>query len=569
MGNRAKISRFYPQQTGTVNISRHGGGRAPLVIGILLGLLASGGPAFGQFIVQPMRLDIATPPARTVKTGIDLDNLDPNSTTTIDLTLVDLSQYEDGSWQIIEPGSDFDASKLSSCREWITLSAESVALAPLRRASVEVSLKVPPAIRGFYAAAILASTRPRPDATGVVIRVRFLIPIIVEIQGYVMPHQLDLSDVGMEFKPESAAGPATTLVSLSVANTGGTYCRLDPVLIMWTFRGGHWMKITEQEFKQTGIIPGAELNLKSDIERSLPPGKYKLQGTLYADGRRTKVITKEIEFAGDPTVTRVATDAALDVEPAAVSVDSRPGATRTDVIRVFNASDDTVNVATSLTLPPSLKGVALGGGEVKGDDLDCSDSVKVVPERFRLRSGGSQNLRIIARLPNPGQGHRCYYTQLQLRARYADGQNAGLTTAYICVTNQEAEGRPRAQVERLNIAREKESTYRIAARFSNVGDTHFKPNCGAVIVRPPDVRMTSIRLSGKSSLMLPLEYRDFSGIYDFTDFPEGIYRVVVGLEYAPGEVATKDLPIQVSRENGQKIVEIPTPEVLEKIGVEW
>lgn len=569
MRTQVKRSRLYLHRTGMVNFGGHRSGCLFFVIGMLLGLLVFGGPAYGQFIVQPMRLDIGTPPGRTVNTAIDLDNLNTNSTTTIDLRLVDLSQWKDGSWQIIEPGSDFDTSKLSSCREWITLSADSVELGPLRRVPVVVTLKVPPAIRGFYAAGIIASMRPRPDATGLVITVRFLIPIIVEIQGYVMHHRLDLSDVGMEFKPESSESPATTLVKLRVANTGGTYCRLDPIARVWGFWGGHWREVTKTEFKQTGIIPGVELNLDNDIERSLPPGKYRLRGTLYVDGRRTKVIEKEIEFAGDPTVKRVATDAALDVNPTEVVIDSLPGATRTDVIRIFNASDDTVNVATSLTLPPSLRGVALSGGEVKGDDLDCSDWVKIVPERFRLRRGGRQNLRIIAQLPNPGETHHCYYTLLGLRATYTDGQNAGTTMAHICVTNQKAEGNPRAQAERLNIAREKESTYRIAARFSNVGDTHFKPQCGAAIIRPPNVRMTSILLSGKSSLMLPLEVRDFSGIFDFTDFPEGIYRIVAALEYAPGQVATRDLAIQVSRKEGQKVVEIPTPEALDKIGVKW
>ena len=53
--------------------------------------------------------------------------------------------------------------------------------------------------------------------------------------------------------------------------------------------------------------------------------------------------------------------------------------------------------------------------------------------------------------------------------------------------------------------------------------------------------------------MLPLETRDFSGILDFSEIEEGIYRLSVLMDYAKN-IVSKILPIQVSLEEGEKIV---------------
>ena len=54
---------------------------------IAIALLASAGPAFGQFLVQPMRMDLAVRPGRIFKTTLDLQSLDPNEAHSIDQVL--------------------------------------------------------------------------------------------------------------------------------------------------------------------------------------------------------------------------------------------------------------------------------------------------------------------------------------------------------------------------------------------------------------------------------------------------------------------------------------------------
>jgi hypothetical protein len=222
-----------------------------------------------------------------------------------------------------------------------------------------------------------------------------------------------------------------------------------------------------------------------------------------------------------------------------------------------------------MAIPAVLKGVAFG--ELKGEDLACAEWVQVVPEKFTLRGGARQNLRILAKMPNAELTHASYYTLLDLRASYPDGQNAGVTTALICVENKSVEPKPTAQPMKLTIAAMEESKYVVVGRFGNVGNIHFTPVCGAMATTAAGASMTGALLSGKTGVMLPLEVRDFSGIVDFSKLAAGMGRLTAILEYA-GEQVSTEIPIRVSIGPGeQRTVEIvkleEQPE--EKLGVEW
>jgi len=538
---------------------------------IAIAVLASAGPAFGQFLVQPMKMELAVRPGRIFKTTLDLQSLDPNEAHSIDLSIVDLTQWEDGEWQIIEPNTDFDTSALSSCKEWIQFRPTSVDLAPMDARSVDVFLRVPPGIRGFYTAGILATLRARPDATDITVILRFLVPLLAEVQGRPMRHKIELEDIGLELVEGVGGKPATTMVSMDISNNGGTYSRLKGFAKVRGFWDGHWREVTDSEFKGVNIIPGAEFKLKHNIERSLPTGKYKISGVLYVDGRRAKRIEKELNFVGDTTITKVATDAPLDVLPSNVLINCRPGATRTKAIKIRNASDETVNIQTGLALPGNLRGVAFG--DLKGDDLDCTEWVKIQPESFTLRSMSQQSIRITATMPKSAAMHPCYYALLGIFSTYPDGQKGGVTTAHICVTDESISTEPFVHAMKLSPALKGGSQYYIVARFGNFGRIHFTPiRCRAAVLeetgRPRAVTALS---SSKSDLMLPLEVRDFSGIIDFSNVSAGTYRLAAALEYAPGEVATKQIGIRVVPQGQRRIVEVVKleEELGEKIKVQW
>ena len=542
---------------------------------IAIALLASAGPAFGQFLVQPMRMDLAVRPGRIFKTTLDLQSLDPNEAHSIDLSVCDLTQWEDGEWRILEdPNDDFDTSALSSCKEWIQFRPASVDLGPMDASSVDVFLRVPPGIRGFYTAGILATLRARPDATDITVILRFLVPLLAEVQGRLMRHNIKLEDIGLELVESVGGKPATTMVSMDISNNGGTYSHLNAFAKVRGFWDGHWREITDSEFKGVSIIPGAEFKLKHNIERSLPTGKYKISGVLYVDGRRAKRIEKELNFTGDTSITKVATDAPLDVLPSNVLINCRPGATRTKAIKIRNASDETVNIQTGLALPGNLRGVAFG--DLKGDDLDCTEWVKIEPESFTLRSMRQQSIRITATMPKSVEMNPCYYALLGIFSTYPDGQKGGVTTAHICVANESISTEPFVHGMKLSPALKGGSQYYIVARFGNFGRIHFTPiRCRAAVLDAADPtgrpRAVTALSSSKSDIMLPLEVRDFSGIIDFSNVSAGTYRLAAALEYAPGEVETKQIGIRVQPQGQRRVVEVVKleEELGEKIKVQW
>ena len=549
------------------------------VAAIALAVALSAGPAFGQFLIQPMKLNIPAPPGRVYKTPVKLSSVDPNAVHNIDFYLVELTQWENGSWRMIEPNStdpndaDVDLAKLTSCLNWISLSQETVELGPLGIREIEVTLRVPRGIRGFYAAGIVAALRPRPEMIeGIGVVVQFLVPVLVEIQARPPRHKVEYVDVDLEALESTGNYPATSLVSVNVVNNGQTYSNVKVLTRLKGFSGGHWRQITETEFPGANIMPGVELKLRGDVERPLPPGKYRVNGAVYVDGRRAKMFAKEIDFAGHRGATKVAGDAPLILNPREVFIDALPGATRTGVLRVFNASDETINVQASLELPRSLVGIAFGN--VRGEDLDCTEWVKIVPDRFTLRSGGQQGIRIMATMPNPVATHPCYYAVVRLQSTYADGQNAGVTTAYTCVANSTIEASPVAAIQKLTLAATgTPSEYLVAARGGNFGLVHFTPRC-RVAVTEPDTgrsRIKKVLSSNRSGLMLPLEARDFSEILDFSIVPVGTYRLTAAFEYAPDERAEKQHAIRVSGEPAQRFVEIMQleEELAQRIEVQW
>ncbi len=553
-------------------------GQAGLVwIGALcVVLLASAGPALGQYTVQPMKVVVPVRPGKLVKSVLEIKSLDPIETHTIDLTVVDLTQSVDSNWQIIEPNSGFDLSTISSCREGVILDPTFVVLGPQEMRTVTLTLRVPRGTRGFSCAGIVASIRPREGEINTFI-LRFMVPVLLEIQGRPTRNVVVATDLTMRSVPAGPLGPATTVLSMNVENKGGSFPRCRPVARVWSWSGGHWRTITTTAFQDksddTGIIPGAKIVIETDLKKSLPPGKYKIAGVLYVDGRRTKRIEKIIDFAGDPSVTKVAADTPLDLIPKEVTVESMPGATRTTTLKVYNGSDETVEIQATLALPRDL-GIKVVN-DVKGVDLDCSKWVTIDPARFTLRGEAAlQIVRVTASMPESATVHPCYYSNLDFWAYYPDGQRAGLTRANIYVRNMKVAAQPSAAAGKLTPHPVSGSKYQIVAQFINNGIVHFEPiNCRvAVNTMISTIPRAGVKLkSGVPGAMLPGEERTFSGILDFSTLDAEVYRLSAAIEYAPGMWASTQMAIEVSIEGDQRIVKIigtqeELPEILE---IKW
>jgi len=521
-------------------------------------------------MVQPVKLELTPRAGGVLTTDLQLQNTGRGEPLTVELGVADLVQLTNGEWEMIEPGSNFDTSKLSSCKDWIKLQHEAIRIRQFSLASVGIAIKVPQNARGFYGAVIHATSKARPGVRGVAVAIRFLIPVLVQIEGWAPPARVELTDLGMRFEQQPDK-PAAVLVTLNAANNGGTYSRLKGRVRVSAVSANNLRRITEADFQDYGIIPGVNLTLEHDIQRSLPSGKYKLEGTLYVDGRRTKPIEKEIDFVGDKRLSRAAADAALDLTPPEVTVETLPGATRTATLRVTNASSEPVNVVTAVTIPPVLTGVGIPQVGLKGEDLNCAPWVEITPKEFTIAANRSQNLRIITKMPNPTSAYAWYYAVLYLRASYPDGQNAGTRSAYICVSNKKVQAKPEVRAWPLQIEHQSGFEYNIKGTFLNAGQMHFRPNCTATVRRPDGIFVRSLMLSGEpEDVMLPLEPRIFSGVLDFAGLASGYYRLEATLRYGSQDVVTTAVPISVPRQADQAVVEIASTQDFEnKVGVKW
>jgi hypothetical protein len=530
-----------------------------------------------------MRWDPKERPGKTVLSTLDLRSLDPNEIHTIDLSVVELTQATNGAWQIIDPNKlddpnspsfGFDMSRLSSCSKWIQLKSSRVVLQPDQTASVPMAIRIPGGTRGFYCAGVMAAVRPRVDTAGVAVVLRFIVPVVCEIQGRPARNIVKATDVDMKFVPAELERPATTTVTMDIENTGMTLPGLKPVVRVWAFSGGHWRVITTAQFADMRIIPGAKLRLETDIRKSLPSGKYKIAGVLYVDGRRTKRVQKQVDFVGDTAVTTAASDAPLDLIPGEVTIDCDPGTTRAGTLKVYNGAEETVNVRAVLELPPTLQNIMFQNG-VTGRDLNCTPWVKVTPEQFTLRGeGGKATMNLIATMPNSAVMHPGYYGTLKLWASYPDGQNAGLTTARVCVQNGKMEIQPVVSPQPPSLHGMGDSKYIVVVKFGNDGIVHFTPkNCKATVTSiASPVPRTSARLIGaRPGLMLPSEVRVFNGVLDFSHVPADVYRLSAGLEFAPEQWKFRQIGIRVSIEGDERIVDVVATEgeLPEVIKVKW
>jgi hypothetical protein len=207
-------------------------------------------------------------------------------------------------------------------------------------------------------------------------------------------------------------------------------------------------------------------------------------------------------------------------------------------------------------IPPGLRGAVTG--ELKGEELSCTKWVKIMPDRFTLRSGARQNIRIIAEMPKAESIYANYYSRLSLRAIYPDGKNAGEVAGLVCVKNKKVESSALGQIITMTLAETDEpSHYAVAAKITNAGNIHINPTCNAAVITDEGKTVAKMPLKGLTNLMLPMEFRDFSNILDFSGLSEGIYHLWVNFEYAHNEVVSDELPLKISvGADGKRIVEI-------------
>lgn len=526
-----------------------------VLVGTMLWLVT---PAYSQgFMVKPMKVEIIAKPGEAVTAALDLQNKAADGAKILDLKLVQLGQAPSGAWDIVEGNATTrDAvgagSSDASCFSWLSLSATSINVDALKTETVQIKLKIPASASGVYYAGVIAQTRPPADAKGLKVVVRFLIPVVVEIQGRPERQKIDFKDLEMAVAPKAEGKPLSTIVNAVINNDGRTYSRIKGNIKLMYQTRGHWQSVATADIREIGVMPGSKLSLPCDLSRGLPSGKYKLTGTVYVDGRRLKPIEKEIDFKGDPSITKLTVDTALLVEPAEILVTGTPGAVRTTSIKIENTSEEAVEVVAAAIVPQPLRGVALG--DIKGDDFCCAGWLEVTPAKFTLRPGGKQNLRLTAKMPADAKDIPAYFTTLSLKATYPDGQSAGETQATMIVDNKKVDARPAAQVMKFAVVAGDANQYIVQVRFGNTGNSRYMPKGVATVLGDGGKAALEASISGMETHMMPLETRDGSTVLDFAKVEAGNYILKVVMDCGTNQPAVEQMPLVVTIENGQRVV---------------
>jgi hypothetical protein len=548
----------------------HGNGRAARIIGLLLVVLFAGNSAFADFFVQPMILRMTVQPGKRYTREMKLENSDPKEAETLTLRLAELTQKSDARWAEFQPDDpNFSKATVRSCSSWLTLPPGEIKVGGYQIVPFNLQIDVPAGTRGFFFAAIMATTAPRlvTLATGNVAPVNMVlvVPVILEVQSTPMPRNISLTDVGLKFQAPTGETPAANSATLDIANNGGTFSRLLPVVRLWGQSDGHWKKMGEIKFREITIMPGVKLSVRTNVGQALPSGDYQLEGFLFVDGQRGAVIRKVVKFEGDPTLAiTMRGQASLSVEPSSLIVDNViPGATRSMPIQVTNGSEEDVTVNAEVLLPDHMLSAVTPQG-VKGDDLGCAGWVTVNPPTFTMKGHGRRSVVILTKMPKESGKYPSYYGTLRLHVSYADGKPAATKDSLICVQNKKVVGTPLLGATVLTVSESGPSRYLASASFSNLGETHVTAlSCqgalskvgagggGAAIVKW--FQMSS-EAYGQTGLLIPFESRSFSGALDVSNVEPGAYFVTSILKYAggPADGIQKQITIEVNEQGGRK-----------------
>jgi len=507
------------------------------------------------FSVRPMRVDAGVPPARSARIPIEIANTSDRDAQLLELEIVDMRQQPNGQWQFLREGSDALQGAPLASADWISLEENEIELDGGETTTVPLLARLPSGARGTYIAGLLVRSRPAGDDDAAVrIRLQFLVPVILSVEGRPARQRIAIPDLSMEFVQPVGFGGAprgdpTTIAYLHADNEGQTYSRLNGYLQVERQQGGSWRRVTRVDVDDRGIIPGARLKLPFDMERVLPSGMYRLTSQIEVDGRRLPRVVREISYGGDPDaepgeVSDIAFDATLVLEPPSVEMDIVPGATRTATFSITNPNDQPLTVKIATATPDALAGKAMG--DLLGDTLSATPWVRITPPQFTIRPGGRRNVRVVGRIPRDGVDNANYYADIIIDSVYADGQNAGTTRSALQLSNDAIAEQRTGVVERLALVNAgAPQNYVIQSRFINTGNIHVEPTMTADLLAPNGEVVASLDLAGEEGRLLPLGIRDYSGEIDFSDIDDGEYLLRASTEFGADGDAEKRVSLRV------------------------
>jgi len=370
-----------------------------------------------------------------------------------------------------------------------------------------------------------------------------------------MQTKVGILDAGIKFSPETDKDPAKDQIFVRLENSGETYAKIAGKMTIFNKTGDNWRQIMViNPDIDRGIVPTVQLNILRPSLRRLPSGTYKIDADLSVNGRPLRKFSKIIDYQGDPSVTTVASEVRLNIDPARLEMVIPAGARRSAYVTLQNPSDEALTMKCSVSQPKELQGVAMGN--ILGDYFSCDKWASASPPSFTLRPGGERKFAVQVAFPKDGTDRPAYYATLRLEAFYPDSQYAGSIEALVVAKNQKMAGSPRLNGSGMSLARDKEDKYSLVASFSNVGDIYLDPSCKGTVTDAAGLNLVqSFDLTREPGLVLPLGTPRFSGEIDFAAVKPGTYVIKAVASYADTTEAQK-LKVKVTRGAKYNSVEV-------------
>lgn len=530
--------------------------------------------ASAQFIVQPMQINVQGKRGSRITRVFKLENRDRYEAQFATIEVVDLMQARDGSWAVFdtdmltELDSGFNAEAHASCKDWISIGRSEADIQAYDSTTESMSIVIPSSAKGFACAGLRVALAPRPGADGVVIKYDFIVPILVSIEGRALRSDVKLQSSGLKFIEAKDDKRESASVFVGIKNEGTARSKVTPITSIWQIlpEGSRLVK-RDIKMPEIGIIPGARVDIHSDLQNSLPTGRYKIVTRLSVDGRRVKGLTQEVEF-NNPIFTGLAhQDAAMRLIPGQIDLELQPGRVGTQKVVIHNYSDEAI-VVKAIPVVPDV--IAHKVTDVRGEDISCADWIEVRPNELPIRAGGERKVTVIVRMPKEESLPKLvvdptnYYGTVKFYGFYRDRSSAGKTSAMVNVMKRGATATPIIIERDLKIQSlaGQPNKFQLTGVFFNRGTIHVVPTCTGRIQSEGEagsrVQYGSMPMANVDAdkVLMPFETREFSAEVDFSAIPAGRYVVTARLDFGRGVGMNKEIQktFEVFDGNGEKQV---------------
>ncbi|MEZ0325104.1 MAG: hypothetical protein ACAH95_04300 [Fimbriimonas sp.] len=481
-------------------------------------------------LVRPMSVETTARPGQVVDLDFEVQNTLPNQSLSVDGELLFLTQGDAG-WMATAPGelSEAERKRYSSALPWLKLAAGTIELPALQTKTFKIRMQVPSTARGFYSAAVTFKNKPMNGGNGIGVVLRFLVPILVQVEGSVPKRKALLEDPQVISVLPSENGPGSTFLGLKASNVGEGLTRVAGSFDLYGQIGGQWVKVSSAEVAVRRIIPGGFVRLSSTLPKRIPKGHYKMVGNFLADGQRLPQFVQELDVAGDSGIGTLQPDIPLVISPALLEMDAQGGSVRTATISLRNPGNDPVEVNLQSMLPEKLANVVLGA--TKGEDFGAGSWVEIAPNSITVGPRQERKIRVMMSLPD-GSTRPYYYATVMAHAKL-NGVAVGSTPVLVAIKNTGATAQPALSPGGpVMLSMGEKNMVTVSAAFTNTGDVHLSPNVRFAVKKDAlGDSLLSVTAEPESPIALPVSTNRYNGVFDVSKLAPGSYVLTAMAEF--------------------------------------